>query len=401
VRPVAKWLVAVCAGQWQLHGISSAMRAGLNVLALDGDASTPGLRAATQGVVTDIRDTDAVIEAVLRASLKPDGAVAFAAEAGMAAVGALRSRFALPGPPRSVIAAISDKIQHRRAWDGAGLPNPRWRPFHSGEEAFAAVEDIGLPVIVKPSDSAGSRGVTLVSQRSDIAGATERALSTSRSKSGLVESILAGTEHTVETFSIDGICHVLAVTRKRKVPGTRGTVASELVTVAYQHPLMTKIREVTSAALAALGYREGPAHTEIMITDEHDIGLIETAGRGGGFGVFDLLVPMASGYDIATATALLSVGMPPPSIVNWGHAVCLRFTPSRPGRIVGMSGFDEANRLPGVVAGPLVGVGHVAHLATTDGDRLAYFVARAKTPEAAVALADEAQGLISFKIEPC
>jgi biotin carboxylase len=394
-----KWLVAVCAGRWQMHGISAAMKAGLNVLAVDGDPGAPGLAIATKGAVADVRNPDAVIAAVEGSGIEPDGAVAFAAEAGMVAAAALRARFSLPGPGPDVVAGLTNKLIQRRAWDKAGLPNPRWKSGASAQDLLDAVDEIGLPAIVKPCDSAGSRGVSRVDPGDLLPPVVDRALKASPSNCAIVESVLSGTEHTIESFSINGTCHVLAVTSKRKVPDSKGTVAFELATVDYPPPLMKRIADVTAAALEALGYGTGPAHTEMMIDDRGQIGLVETAGRGGGFTVFDLLVPMASGYDIARATALVAVGEPAPPIVVRANAVCLRFIPSRPGRVTAIRGFDQANELSGVIATPMVSPGHVATSASTDADRLGYILAQSPSRTAALALADRAEDLIRFEIE--
>ena len=219
------WLVSVGAGRWQMAGIRSAQQAGIRVLALDGASHAPGLATADRSIVIDISKPDAVIDAIAASRVQIAGAISFAAEVGMRTVGALRERFSLPGPGREVCERLTDKTEQRRAWQEARLTNPRfWRPVLNLEQGIDAISDAAGPVIVKPADSAGSRGITRLdgdAGQQDQKAALERALSRSQSSRAIVESILPGREYTVETFADGEITHVLAITVKRKVRKVR------------------------------------------------------------------------------------------------------------------------------------------------------------------------------------
>ncbi len=395
-----RWLVAVCAGRWQLHGIGSAMDAGLKVLALDGDPLAPGLAVADQAAVVDIRDPARVLAAVREAKIRPAGAVAFAADAGMRAVGELREAFGLPGPGRGPLLTLVNKVLQRRTGDAAGLPNPPWRVARTAAAAAAALAAIGPPAIVKPADSAGSRGVTRIDPGEPWDNAVARAFAASRAGEIIVEATLPGTEYTVETFAIAGEIAVLAVTEKRKVPGTKGTVADELATPDLPESAVRRIAEVACAALGAVGYDDGPGHVEVMFDRAAGPGLIEAAGRGAGFMVFDGLVPTTSGYQIAAQTALQAVGIEPQPVPEGRRPVVLRFFPSRAGVVREFAGFDKANRLDGVVAAPFVEIGQRVGVAHADADRLGYLLTSAATVAESRRLADEAETLIRFHIEP-
>jgi cysteine synthase A len=399
-RQEAPWLVAVCAGRWQENGIRRARDAGLRVLALDGDARAPGLALADRSKVVDVRDPARVLEAVREAGIQPSGAIAFAAEAGMEAVGALRDAYRLPGPGQAVLRRLTNKILQRDAWQKAGLPNPFWRPARNAAEAAAALDEAGRPAIVKPVDAAGSRGVTRIDPNEPWEEAVARAFTASRCAEIVIESLLPGTEYTVETFAHNGETTVLAVTEKRKVPGTGGTVADELATPELAEPGLRRIAETAVAALAAVGYDAGPGHVEVMYDEAAGPGLIEAAGRGAGFMMFDGLVPRASGYDLATATALQAVGRRPPPVPEARRAVLLRFFPTSPGIVRRIEGMEVANAIEGIEAGAFVTVGTRVGAARADGDRLGYLLAHGATPAKARERADAAEARVRFDIEP-
>lgn len=392
------WLVAVTAGRWQHHGIRAARAAGLKVLAIDSDPHAEGFADSDAVLNIALDDHEAVVEAISGMAKTVRGAVSFVSEVGMLLAARIREAFDLPGPRSALTMQLIDKGLQRETWTRAGVPGPAWRVFHDPAEALAALADVGYPLIVKPTDSSGSRGVTRIeSPTEDVQAAVARAFQFSRSGAVIVEACMEGTEFTAEVFAADGEVHVLAVTEKKKVDGTRGTVARELATPGRAPEVVARIADTVVAAYRALGYREGPGHAEVILKADESIGVVEAAGRGGGFMVFDRFVPLVSGVDIARLTALQAVGLPVGQIASAGRAAVLRFFPSRPGTLERVSGFDAANRLEGVIAEPFAHPGDRFGHAAVDGDRLGYVLTCAATPAQAQALADSAERLIQFE----
>jgi biotin carboxylase len=371
---------------------------GLKVLAIDGDPTAEGFTLANSSIVADIRDKKSVISAIEGAGVVPTGVISFASEAGMAAAAEIREHYNLRGPGRVLTEALTNKLQQRMLWSSSDIPGPKWAAARTAEEAQLAAETIGYPVIVKPIDCAGSRGVSKVNELAELLPAVEAAFSGTRAESILVEEWMNGTEYTVETFGISGKHYVLAVTEKRKVPETGGTVAMELATP-ESADLARRVGETAVAALLALDYFEGPGHTEIIVDNAGRAGLVESAGRGGGFMVFEKMVQLASGYDIVSATVMQSMGNTPPTPVPANRGVVLRFFPSVPGVVKSINGLDSAAMLPGVLAGSFVCVGDRVGKVSGDGDRLGYLLVASENVSKAKAMANQADALISFNVE--
>ncbi len=394
------WLISVGAGTWQLHGIQCAVAAGVRVLALDGDKAAPGLSIAHKGLCVDIRDEEVVIAAIEKAGINPAGVISICAEVGMSTAAGIRERFHLPGPDKKLTLSLTNKWYQRKIWTAAGLPCPVWKLASSMRGAEAAFEAIQLPTVVKPVDNAGSRGVRKVTDRQEWEEAAKIAFEFSPSHRVLVESFIDGKEYTVESFSENGNTHVLTITEKAKVPSTGGMVAIELATPNLSNSVLDNLASTAIAGLAALGYQEGPGHTEIILSPDGEPVLIETAGRGGGFMVFDKLIPMASGFDIATACVKQAVGQRVSIADIEKNFVVLRFFPSTEGVVMGYTGFDQVNKVEGISAGPFVKVGDKVKNAHSDGDRLGYVLTHASTPEEAKMLADKVEPMIKFQIQP-
>lgn len=395
-----KWLLAISAGRWQLAGIRAAKAAGLKVIAVDNDPSAAGFAAADERLVLDIKDPEPIRNALAGIGLRPDGVIAFCNESGLSTVARLREHYSLPGIRSDSVAVMTHKHLQRKLWTEAGVPCPVWHVVNNVQEARSAFKAIGGVSILKPVDSAGSRGVRVVSREQDVAPAFAHAQSLSSSGTVILEEFVVGTEHTIETLTDKGRTVVLAVTKKKKVPGTDNTVASELASPDYPPELVKKISQTCIDALAALKYTDGPGHTEMLLTPQGRLVLVETACRGGGFMVADGVVPRASGFDLSGNAALQAVGKTlewPPKIER--KAVVLRFVPSLPGRIVSISGFAPGDDLPNALSEPIVKVGQILDKASCDGDRMAYILSWADTPAEAQRLADEREKRIGFVVE--
>lgn len=392
------WLVAVSAGRWQTSGIRSAVAAGIRVLALDGDEAAPGFAFATESVVVDIKDPQAVLAAVESAGIVPNGAVSFASEVGMLSAALLREHYGLAGPNIETTIALSNKVRQREIWQDSGIDGPQWRQFDTVSDAERNIKELGFPCIVKPSDSAGSRGVTKLDSKEGIHEAARSALYHSNTETALVESFMPGTEYTIETFGDGKTIHVLAVTEKVKVSSAIATVARELKTP-RQRFKTDIVAGLAVKALSALDYMSGPGHVEVIMNDQGRAGLVEAAGRGGGFMVFERLVEKASGFDVVSATALQTVGWKTPHIINEGRSVLLRFFPSRKGTVTEIKGFENANQILGVEAGSFVSLGQHINEVKGDGDRLGYILSEGPNVQGAEAAADMAESLIGFTIE--
>jgi biotin carboxylase len=394
------WLVAVTAGKWQRHGIREAKAAGLKVVAIDSDLNAEGFLDADIALNIDLTDHQFVITSLQELNLNICGAVSFVSEAGMLLAARIRERFGLPGLSYEVCKRFVDKGIQRRIWSENGIYTPKWMIFSDKENALLSVLFFNFPFIIKPIDSSGSRGVTKIeSTADDIYSAIDNAFGFSRSGKIIIEDFMNGPEFTVEIFAIDGFINVLAVTEKKKVEGTRGTVASELATPDRNLLTISKIKQSVIEAFKALDYKSGPGHAEVILQDDGNVGLIEVAARGGGFMVFEKFVPAVSGINIAKLTAMQAVGIPVKINELEQKFAVLRFFPAKPGRIKEVSGFDEINLIPGVQGESFVKVGDKFNQALTDGDRMGYMLTLADSARKAQDLADKAESGINFLLD--
>jgi biotin carboxylase len=178
-----------------------------------------------------------------------------------------------------------------------GIPTPRHLPFEDLASLEAAIAELGLPCVLKPSGFGGSMGVVLVRDASEVEEACGYAIRTfeenyerfSIKNHGLQAEPYCDLPHEV---SLEVLCHgdrreVLAVVDKDLAPPPFFAEMGHRVPSAYSdlHPL----RDMAVSACAALGLDRGLAHVEIRHDGGGEMQVIEVGARTGGDGILDLV----------------------------------------------------------------------------------------------------------------
>lgn len=375
------WAVHVGAGSWQSSAIKRVADLGYQTLAVDGDPEATGFKLADSYIVADISSPADVAKAVRKyfdeTYCKPTAVVCTACEAGMLAAANLREVYGLQGMQLALAKKLISKGEQRYAW--RGLTSPQYVLMNRQTIKIASVltELVSDNVIVKPVDSSGSRGIT-VARRDEInLEDLERALSYSRNGEIIVEEFVTGKEYTIESIRLDGISYPVLVTSKQKVAGTESTVANTLVSCKLNESQAHKFCSLVQQAHDALDYNNGVCHTEVIMDNEGTLWLVETAGRGAGFGVSESFIQYAAGYDYFEASLCFDLGLPvvePPRYLQ-EQVSAVRFLETLPGIFAGIDNQSD------VEVKTLMTPGTKMCAPKTDGDRVAYFYVKAKNNE--------------------
>ena len=106
----------------------------------------------------------------------------------------------------------TNKTNMRKAFLFRKVNSPKFFSISNFNDLL--VEDLSFPLIVKPTDRSGSKGVSKVSTLQELEEAIHRALLDSFEKKVVVEEFINGIEVSVETISWQGIHYILAITDK-------------------------------------------------------------------------------------------------------------------------------------------------------------------------------------------
>ena len=302
-----------------------------------------------------------------------------------------------PGADPAAVERCRDKRRQRQALRAAGVSVPAHAGAASAAEAVEAARRIGCPVVVKPVDGTGSRGVRLCRDPAEVGDHAGVLLAQRRDERGgtvvravLVEEYVPGPEFSVETFG----GRVVGVTAKHL------GASPWFVECGHDFPVDGRgLDALALAALAALGLGSGPAHTEIRLGPAGPV-VIEVNPRLAG-GRIPTLVRLATGIDLvgATVDAAINDDRPLPE-PGPGHASIRFLVPPRRGRVRRTSGVADAAAVPGVVdvaiaarAGQRVG-GTGSFL-----DRVGYVIAAGPTAVAARRAAESSLARLEIELE--
>jgi D-aspartate ligase len=189
-----------------LAAVRSLGRAGIRVLALDHRPSALGFRSryAEPVLTPDPQDEEAFVSFL--AGLEVERAPLFATHdeplnAIARNAGRLGDRFLYPFPPWQVLSRIQTKRGQLEAAEAAGIPIPRTSYPASAAEARAAAEELGLPVLVKPSSTEGfKRRFKRQAFRCDTAAEVEDAYAEAEPYEPMVQEVIPGGDGELYTL---------------------------------------------------------------------------------------------------------------------------------------------------------------------------------------------------------
>ncbi|GAA4659094.1 ATP-grasp domain-containing protein [Streptomyces youssoufiensis] len=243
---------------------------------------------------------------------------------------------------------IRDKHAFRLACAAAGVSAPASTAAVTVEEAVAAAEATGYPVVLKPSIGTGSYGVVTALDADEVRARFPDVLAEAKAQGGapLVEGFLIGPVVSAEVLYTAGTPHVLGISDR---------IMSELpyfLEIAARFPAALAVGthqeiERTCGALGALlSYERGPAHIEFALTARGPV-VIEFNPRFAGRNIASM-VSAALGWNVFDGIIASYLGepvrVPAPVGAAAEHALYAR----RGGRFVGIAGQELARRVPGV-----------------------------------------------------
>ena len=189
----------------------------------------------------------------------------------------------------------TNKFLMRDRFRSVGLPTPIYSSFISSN-SLETLDDLSFPLIVKPTDRSGSRGVTISQNHDDLLLNIQRAIDESFEKKAIVETFIEGSEYSVESISQNGIHTILAITEKITSGPPYFVELEHHQPAGLDEDLKFQIYDTVKKGLNALEIKNGAAHSEIKINDK-GIFLIEIGARMGGDFIGSHLVPLSTGYD--------------------------------------------------------------------------------------------------------
>lgn len=191
--------------RYLLPVIRVAHRYNYKVATVDNVPENIAHRYSDEYYNVSILDKEAVLQTARRVGI--DGIMSFAVDPGVVTAAYVAEKMSLPfaGSYESVC-ILQDKARFRQFLTEHGFNVPKAKGYATLEEAILDSEGFAWPVMVKPVDSAGSKGVSRVDRPECLGAAVENALAEAHSGRFIVEEYFekAGNSSDTEGFTVDG-----------------------------------------------------------------------------------------------------------------------------------------------------------------------------------------------------
>jgi len=207
----------------------------------------------------------------------------------------------------AAIRASVDKAFFRSVSDILRLPGPRFVHGTSAQVIQQAWR-VPFPVIVKPNDLGGGRGITRCASPDEVPAAAALAEALSPSGTVILEEFLCGTDLGMEAVIVNGEVVLLGVSRRVLSPAPHfATLGHDMSPGSAD--LLDHVRSMLERICSELDYRGGSLNADLLITDSGEVVLLEMGTRLGGNGVAELL-GLVNGVDVTEAYVRMAIGAP-------------------------------------------------------------------------------------------
>ena len=252
-----------------------------------------------------------------------DGICTIASDLAAITVNYVANKLGLIANDMNCTLVSTNKHAMRECFFAHGDPSPKSIRVESIDDLNGIA--LEYPVIVKPLDRSGSRGITKLESDAGLAEAIEYAKSQGFEKYALVEEYATGQEYSVEYISWKGQHHFLALTYKYTSGAPHFIETGHLEPAPVSSETLAQVKAIVPHALDSLGIQYGASHTELKIAADGSIKLIEIGGRMGGDFIGSDLVRLTTGVDFVENVVRVALGEEPKIMQSLQRAAGVHF----------------------------------------------------------------------------
>lgn len=364
-----KTLWVISGGTEAVPTIRRAREMGLKVVVSDLAPDAPGFEFAhhTRLVSTyDWRQTLESAKAYAKRHGPIDGVICAAADVPVTAA-AIAEAFHLAGPSMETACLTADKLAMKERLGSAGVAIPWFSQVRDPEDLRTLSQKRGLPLVLKPVDSRGARGVLKLSSGIDLDWAYHHSKAFSPSSRVMVEEFLEGPQFSTESLFQQG--HAVTPGFTDRNYSRLDQFEPFMVEDGGQMPTALgqgdrdAVTETLEQAAGVLGIETGVAKGDMVLTPDGPR-VIEIASRLSGGWFSSHQIPLATGVDFLGAAIRVALGesvSPEDLIPRYNKGSAIRYFFPDPGRVVGIRHTSRLSALPWV---------HLLMITTQLGDRV-------------------------------
>ena len=294
---------------YQTYAIKEAVRQGHYVITCDYLPNNPGHKYAHEYHNVSTTDKEAVL--ALAKSLKVDGIVAYASDPAAPTAAYVCEKLNLPTSPYKSVEILSKKHLFRQYLSEHGFNVPKAKSYRTFDEAEKDIDNFHLPVMVKPVDSSGSKGINKLTDKSQLKDFVDDALSYSRDKVFLIEEFIIknGPQISGDAFTVDGklVFHCFGnefySTRVDKDFAPLGECWPTIMPQVVIDTLVADLQRL----ITSLGMKSNAYNVEAIYGEDGKVYILELGARSGG-SLIPQVTALATGVDMVPYVIKAALG---------------------------------------------------------------------------------------------
>lgn len=275
----------------QVVAIETAKRLGYYTVLCDYLPDNPGQYQADKFYQVSTTDKEAILK--VARDEQADYIIAYASDPAAPTAAYVAEELGLPTNPYKAVETLCNKDLFRGFLAEHGFNAPRAAGFTSKNAAKADIKNFTLPIIIKPVDSSGSKGATVLHELSGLDEALDFALSFSRGHRIIVEEFI----EKKHPYLIGGDIFVSGghVIQWGLMNCHRDTHVNPLVPVGKSYPPvlddadLQSVKDTLQRLVTELGIQFGPMNVELIVDKHNRVFPIDIGPRSGGNMIPDLL----------------------------------------------------------------------------------------------------------------
>lgn len=293
----------------QIIAIKTAKRLGYYTVLCDYLTDNPGQYIADKFYLVSTTDKEAVLDVAKEEQV--EGVLAYASDPAAPTAAYVAEQLGLPTNPYKSVDILCNKDKFRDFLSHSGFDCPTAKSYTSLDDAISDKDCFDYPIIMKPVDSSGSKGVTILQTSENFNEAVEFAFSFSRSKKIIIEKyIVRKHKYTIggDIFVNDGkviIWGLMNCFREHSlnplVPG------GKIYPILLNESDCKKVKSTLQDMVTKLGIKNGSMNVELMIDKDNKVYLIDIGPRAGG-NMIPIQLSAIFGVDIVEMSVLCAVG---------------------------------------------------------------------------------------------
>lgn len=295
----------------QIIAIETAKRLGYYTVLCDFLPDNPGQYVADKFYLVSTTDRDAVLEVALQEKI--DGVLAYASDPAAPTAAYVAEKLKLPGNPYESVEILCNKDKFRKFLKENGFCTPEAKGYADVKDALKDIQGgfFKLPIIVKPVDSSGSKGVSRIDGIETAEPLLEYAMSYSRGHRIIVEEFVEkfGYQIAGDGLSIDGKLVFRYFANDHFDPRCKNPFVPVAASFPYNMPdeVHEKVHATIQRLLTRLGMRTSTYNFDMRIDKDYNVYLMEVAPRDGG-NYIPQAIEYATGVDLVECSVKVAMG---------------------------------------------------------------------------------------------